>query len=69
MATTTDDNKLIFVKQLAGQEDLMFGLGTTAQVREGETVTITLINADSIPYDSTRSVKDVLDELLAAVGN
>lgn len=66
MATdTTIEDKQIFVKQLAGEEDLLFGLGTTAQVREGETVTITLISAASIPYDSTRSVKDVLDELLA----
>ena len=67
MAETTE--KLVFVKQLAGEEDLIFGLGSVAQVREGETVTITMINASSIPYDSNRSVKDVLDELLANAGN
>jgi len=66
MADINDDIK-IFVKQKAGAEDLLFGLGTTAQVREGENVTINLINADTIPYDSTRSVKDVLDELLASI--
>lgn len=61
----TEDDKVIFVKQLAGAEDLLFGLGSTSQVREGETVAINFINASTIPYDSTRSVKDVLDELLA----
>jgi len=63
MATTTADtqNLKIFVKQRAGAEDLLFGLGTTAQVREGENVTINYINASTIPYDSTRTVKDVLD--------
>ena len=66
MADIAEDIK-IFVKQKAGAEDLLFGLGTTAQVREGENVTINLINADTIPYDSTRSVKDVLDELLASI--
>ena len=62
---TTDEEKVIFVKDLGGAEDLMFGFGTTAQLREGENTTITLINASHIPYDDTRSVKDVLDELLA----
>ena len=68
MATDTEEKK-IFVKQKAGAEDLLFGLGTTAQVREGETVTINLINADTIPYDSTRSVKQALDEIFATLGN
>jgi len=69
MATETTADLDIFVKQLAGAEDLLFGLGATAQVREGETVTISFINAATIPYDSTRSVKDVLDELLATVNS
>ncbi|MCI4437399.1 MAG: hypothetical protein JHC33_11390 [Ignisphaera sp.] len=67
MADATTQETLVFVKQLAGAEDLMFGTGTTSQVREGQTVTLSLINADTIPYDSTRSVKDVLDELLLRV--
>ena len=67
--TTTDTTApLVFVKQLGGAEDLMFGIGTTSQVREGETVTVSLINAETIPYDSTRSVADVLAELLLKVG-
>jgi len=61
---TTDD--LVFTRQVAGAEDLIFGFGSTAQIREGESVNITLINAGTIPYDSTRSVKAVLDELLLA---
>lgn len=63
--TNTDEEQLIFVKQKAGVEDLMFGIGSVAQVREGENVTINQISAADIPYDSTRSVKDALDELLA----
>ena len=56
---------LVFVKQLAGAEDILFGFGTVMQFREGEAVTITQINAANIPYDETRTVKDVLDQLLA----
>ena len=59
-----ENDELLFVKQLGGAEDLMFGFGTTMQFREGEAVTLTKINAATIPYDGTRSVKDVLDELL-----
>jgi len=60
-----EEVKVVFARQRAGAEDLIFGFGTTAQIREGENVTITFINADTIPYDSTRSVKQVIDELLA----
>ena len=66
MATTTEDTpKLVFARQLAGAEDLIFGFGSTAQIREGENVTITFINADTIPYDATRTIKQALDELFA----
>jgi hypothetical protein len=68
MATTQDTNKIIFVKQKAGVEDLLMGLGTIGQVREGENVTITLINAHQIPYDNSRSIGDVLALLLANQG-
>ena len=57
---------LVFTRQIAGAEDLLFGFGTVAQIREAKNVTVTLLNASHIPYDSTRSVKDVLDELLLA---
>ena len=68
MATDTTDNtleQLVFTRQVMGAEDLVFGFGSTAQIREGKNTTISLINADTIPYDSTRSIKEVLDELLA----
>jgi len=60
----TDTDTLVFTRQVAGAEDLVFGFGSIAQIREGESVPITLINAGTIPYDSTRSVKDVIDEIL-----
>ena len=63
------DGKSIYVKQKAGAEDLLFGMGSTSQIRQGENVKINLINASHIPYDSTRSVKDVLDQLLANQGS
>jgi len=62
--TETDTEQLVFSRQVAGAEDLVFGFGSMAQIREGENVTITLINSSNIPYDSTRSVKQVIDELL-----
>ncbi len=64
-ATETDDT-LVFTRQIAGAEDLIFGFGSTAQIREGESVTITLINADTIPYDNTRTIKQVIDELIVS---
>ncbi len=63
-----EDGKVIFVKQKAGVEDLMLGFGSVSQVREGDNVTINLLNAHSIPYDNTRSVGDVLDYLLSFHG-
>ena len=65
MALNEDDKK-IFVKQPLGVEDILMGIGSTSQVREGENVTINFVNAHTIPYDSTRSIGDVLDFLLAS---
>jgi len=62
--TETIEETLVFTRQVAGAEDLIFGFGSTAQIREGESVTISLINADTIPYETTRSVKQVIDEIL-----
>ena len=61
-------DSVIYVKQLAGAEDLVFGFGNLAQIREGSTVSVTKINAALIPYDNTRSVKDVLDLLVTNAG-
>ena len=66
MATETD-TKVVFSRQLAGAEDLIFGFGSTSQIREGENTTITYINADTIPYDGTRTVRQALDELFAQI--
>ena len=56
---------LRFVKQLGGVEDLMWGFGSVTQLRNGQAVTISLINADSIPYDQVDSVKTIIDRIIA----
>ena len=66
---TTEVEPLVFTRQAMGSEDILFGFGSTAQIREGENVTISLVNADTIPYDSTRSIKQALDEIFAQLGN
>ena len=70
MAEYTDE--FIFVKDRIGTEDLLFGFDTTQQIRDGEFVTISKINAESIPYrklDGTVvSVKTALDELFNLQG-
>jgi len=68
MDTTTEETQIVFIRQKAGVEDLLFGFGNVQQIREGENVVVTMLNADSIPYDSTRSIKDALDELFSKVG-
>ena len=62
---TAEEIKLVFIRQKAGAEDLIFGFGSEQQIREGENVVVSMINASTIPYDSTRSVKDALDEIFA----
>ena len=56
---------VVFVKQLGGVEDLSFGFGTVMQIRNGQSVTISLINADTIPYSDTESVSSIIDKILA----
>jgi hypothetical protein len=62
-------DKLIFIRQKAGAEDLIFGFGSEQQIREGKNVVVSMINADTIPYDSSRSVKDALDEIFAILNS
>ena len=71
MATdsTAEISDLVFTRQIAGAEDLVFGFGAQAQIRGNDNVTISLINADTIPYDNTRTIKQALDELFANQGN
>ncbi len=60
----TDLKDITFIKQLGGVEDLVFGFGTIMQIRNGNSVTISLINAETIPYDTTDTVKSVIDKIL-----
>ncbi len=60
----TDLRDITFIKQLGGVEDLVFGFGTIMQIRNGNSVTISLINAETIPYDTTDTVKSVIDKIL-----
>jgi len=55
---------LKFTRQLAGAEDIRFGFGSLSQIRNGQVVIISEINADTIPYDVTDSVKSILDKIL-----
>ena len=62
-------DEFIFVKDQIGSEDLLLGFGIVQQVRDGEFVSISKINAETIPYrksDGTiTNVKAALDELYA----
>ncbi len=60
----TDLSEITFIKQLGGVEDLIFGFGTVMQIRNGNSVTISLINAETIPYDTTDTVKTIIDKIL-----
>ena len=57
-------NDLKFVKQLGGVEDLLWGFGSIMQIRNGQAITISKINADSIPYDNAQSIKSIIDKIL-----
>ena len=57
--------EVTFIKQLGGVEDLVFGFGTVMQIRSGQSVIISLINAETIPYDSTNTVKSIIDQIIA----
>ena len=56
---------LKFTRQLAGAEDIRFGFGVVTQIRNGQNVPVTDINADTIPYDTHDSVKSIVDKILA----
>ncbi len=64
---TYDTDELIFVKDRIGSEDLLLGFEVIQQVRDGEFVSVTSINARNIPYkklDGTvTNVAAALDEL------
>jgi hypothetical protein len=67
MATT--EETLIFVKDLIGKEDILFGEGEVQQIRDGEVVLVSMVNAETIPYRTPAgeliTVKAALDYLYA----
>ena len=61
------DEEIIFIKDLIGAEDVLFGEGEVQQIRDGELVLVTKINAGSVPYRTPSgeltTVKEALDYL------
>ncbi len=56
---------LKFTRQLAGAEDLRFGFGSVTQIRNGQVVMLSDINASVIPYDATNTIEDVIKKIVA----
>jgi len=48
-------------KGAGGVEDLTFGMSTATQLRNGKEVTITQINAGNIPYSTTQSISQKME--------
>lgn len=59
--------EVVAVRGKLGAEDVQFGLGSVVQNRGGKSVQITEINSVHIPYDSTRTVKDMIDYILTKI--
>ena len=68
MSTETSATRNVYVKQRIVEQDVEFGLGKVIQIRSGQRIEGTQINASSIPYDASRTVADVLKQLLDAQG-
>ena len=68
MAVGDEVTRNVYVKQKIVAQDIEFGLSKVIQIRAGQRVEGDQINADSIPFDANRSIKDVLNELLAQAG-
>jgi len=50
-------------KAPGGVEDLTLGMGTETQIRRGQAIQITQVNADKIPYSETQSTTDKIDQI------
>lgn len=48
-------------RQLAGVEDIAWGTGQVEQLRGGEKILITEINASNLPFDESSTLKEALD--------
>lgn len=55
--------KMEVQKNKASLEDLLFGVGTEVQTRGNQQVTVTKINAANMPFDATRSLQEMVDEM------
>lgn len=47
-------------RQAAGLEDLLFGVGTVEQLRQGVMVEVTRINAANLPFDESQNLAEAL---------
>lgn len=54
--------KVVIERNKAGLEDLAFGTGTETQVRDGVEVLVTKINAQNLPFDESRNLKQALED-------
>lgn len=54
--------KVTVERNLAGLEDLLFGAGTVVQDRNGKQVKVTKINAQNLPFDEIRTLKQALED-------
>lgn len=55
--------KITVTRNKAGLEDLLFGVGTVQQTRGGQSVSITKINAQNLPFDETASLAEKLADI------
>ena len=69
-----DTDTKIYIKQIVVAQDVSFGIGTEAQVRNGINVNGDKINSNHIVFNSPdspyhgKTVTEVLDILLASTG-
>ena len=47
-------------KELAGVEDLALGMGSVSQVRNGTSMSITQLNGNHIPFDTSTSITSAI---------
>jgi hypothetical protein len=59
--------KVVLNRQKAGLEDLTFGVGTETQIRNGQEVIVTKINAANLPFDETRTLLEAIEPFEEAV--
>lgn len=63
-----DEKRNVYVKQKIVLEDIEVGMHKVIQIRAGQRVEGSQLNAGNIPYDASRSIADVLKQLLSNAG-